>query len=149
MDSHQRRRLLREATKYIILGDSLFRRYAYGLLLQCVNDDEARKLLHEIHGSSTSVIHIGGHFSTKSTTFKIIRNGYYCPFIFRDSYKFMRSYDKCQKFAGKEHFSSMPLQPVLPGFPFSKWGLEFIVPINPSSFVGHIFILKTTYYFTN
>jgi hypothetical protein len=109
-----------------------------------VNDEEAHKLLQEIHGSSISVIHIGGHFSAKFTTFKIIRNGYYWPSIFRDSYKFTRSCDKCQKFVGKERLSSMPLQPVLPDFPFSKWGLDFIGPINPLSSVGHIFILTAT-----
>jgi hypothetical protein len=42
----------------------------------------------------------------------------------------------------------MPLQPVLPNFPFSKWGLDFIGPINPPSFAGHIFILTITDYFT-
>jgi hypothetical protein len=42
----------------------------------------------------------------------------------------------------------MPLQPVLPNFPFSKWGLEFIVPINPSSSAGQVFILTTIDYFT-
>jgi hypothetical protein len=148
LDPHQRRRLCLEASKYIILGDSLFRRSVDGLLLRCVNDEEAHKLLHEVHGSSTSVIHIGGHFSAKATAFKIIRNGYYWPLIFHDSYKFARSCDKCQKFVGKERLSAMPLQPVLPDFPFSKWGLDFIGPINPSSSAGHIFILTTTDYFT-
>jgi hypothetical protein len=42
----------------------------------------------------------------------------------------------------------MPLQPVLPYFPFSKWGLDFIGPINPLSFAGHIFILTSIDYFT-
>jgi hypothetical protein len=137
-----------EASKYIILGDFLFRRFADGLLLRCVNDEEAHKLLFEIHGSSASVIHIDGHFFAKDTTFKIIRNGYYWPSIFRDSYKFARSYDKCQKLLGKNCLFSMPLQPVLPDFPFSKWGLDFIGPINPPSSAGNIFILTTTNYFT-
>jgi hypothetical protein len=57
------------------------------------------------------------------------------------------SYDKCQKIASKECLYVMPLQPVLPDFPFSKWGLDFIGPINPSSFAGHIFILTDTDYF--
>ena len=42
----------------------------------------------------------------------------------------------------------MPLQPALPKFPFSKWRLDFIVPINPPSSVGQVFILKTIDYFT-
>jgi hypothetical protein len=105
-------------------------------------------LLHEIHGSSTSVIHIDGHFSAKATAFKIIRNGYYWPLIFRDSYKLARSCDKCQKFTGKEHLFAMPLQHVLSDFPFSKWGLEFIGPINPPSFCREYLILTATDFFT-
>jgi hypothetical protein len=76
LDPHQR--ILRlEASKYIILRDSLFRRSADGLLIRCVNDEEAQNLLLEIYGSSTSFIHTSGHFYTKDTAFKIIRNGYY------------------------------------------------------------------------
>jgi hypothetical protein len=48
----------------------------------------------------------------------------------------------------KEHLSAMPLQPFLPDFPFSKWGLDFIGPINPPSLGGQYFILTTTNYFT-
>ena len=109
LDTHQRRRLHLESSRYIILGDFLFRRSAHGILLQCVNNEEAHQLLHETHGSSDSVIHVGGHFSAKTTAFKIIRKGYYWPSIFQDSYNFIRSCDKCQNFTGKEFISSMPL----------------------------------------
>jgi transposase InsO family protein len=42
----------------------------------------------------------------------------------------------------------MPLQHVLPKFHFSKWGLDFIGPINPPSSAGQVFILTTRNYFT-
>jgi hypothetical protein len=42
----------------------------------------------------------------------------------------------------------MPLQCVLPEFPFSKWGLDFIGPINPPYSAGQLFTLTTTDYFT-
>jgi hypothetical protein len=126
LDSHQRRRLRLESSRYIILGDFLFKRSADGIVLRCVNNEEAHKLLQETHGSSDFVMHVGGHFSTKATAFKIIRNGYYWPSIFQESYKFARSCDKCPKFVGKECLSAMPLQSVRPGFPFSKWGLDVI-----------------------
>jgi hypothetical protein len=131
LDTHQRRRLHLESSRYVILGDFLFRRFVDGMLLCCVNNEEAKKLLQETHGSSDSVIHAGGYFSAKTTSFKIIRKGYYWPLIFRDSYNFSRSCDKFQKFAGKERLPAMHLRPVLPEFPFSKWGLDFIGPINP------------------
>jgi hypothetical protein len=148
LDSHQCRRLRLEASKYMILGNSLFQRFVDGLLLRCIDDNATQNILNEIHGSTRSNVHIGGHFAAKSTAFKILRIGYYWPFIFRDSFRFTRACDKCQKFVGKEHFSTMPLQPVLPDFPFSKWGLDFIGPINIPSSIGHIYILTTTYYFT-
>jgi hypothetical protein len=113
-----------------------------------VNNEEAHKLLQETHGSSYFVIHVGGHFYVKTTSFKIIRKGYYWPSIFRDSYNFSRSCDKCQKFTRKERLYAMPLQCVLLDFSFSKWGLDFIGPINPPSSAGQVFMLTTTYYFT-
>jgi hypothetical protein len=126
----------------------LFQISADGVLLRCVNDEDSHKLLQETHGSSNSIIHVAGHFYAKTTAFKIIRKGYYWSSIFRDSYVFLRSCDKCQKFAGKERLSALPLQHVLPNFPFSKWGLDFIGPINPPSLVGQVFILTATDYFT-
>ena len=42
----------------------------------------------------------------------------------------------------------MALQPVLPDFPFSKWGFDFIVPINPPYSTRQVFILIATNYFT-
>jgi hypothetical protein len=94
LDTHQTRRLCLESSRYIILGDFLLRRSVDGILIRCVNNEEAQKLLQETHGSSDSVIHVGGHFSAKTTAFKIIRKGYYWPSIFLDSYNVSRSCDK-------------------------------------------------------
>ena len=130
-----------------IIRDFLFRVFANGILLRCLNNEEEHKLLQETHGSSNSVIHVGGHFSTKTIAFKIIMKWYYWPSIFHDSYVFSIYCDKCQKFVGKERLSAMPLQPVLPDFPFSKWGFDFIGAIIIPSSAGQVFILTTTNYF--
>jgi hypothetical protein len=73
LDTHKRRRLHIKYARYVIIGDFLFRRSVDGMLLRCVNNEEAHKLLQETHGSPNSVIHVGGHFSAKTTTFKIIK----------------------------------------------------------------------------
>jgi hypothetical protein len=54
------------------------------VLLRCVNNEDAQKLLQEAHSSSSYVIHVGGHFSAKTVAFKIISKGYYWPSIFLD-----------------------------------------------------------------
>jgi hypothetical protein len=64
LDTHQRRRLRLESTRYIIIDDFLFRRSTDGVLLHCVNDEDTHKLLQETHGSSNCIIHVGGHFSS-------------------------------------------------------------------------------------
>jgi hypothetical protein len=45
LDTHQGRRLRLESSRYVILGDFLFRRSVDGMLLRCVNNEEAQKLL--------------------------------------------------------------------------------------------------------
>jgi hypothetical protein len=75
LDTHQRRRLHLEFARYIIIRDFLFQRSGDGVLLRCVDNEDAQKLLQETHGSSISLIHVGGHFSAKTTAFKIIRKG--------------------------------------------------------------------------
>jgi hypothetical protein len=109
-----------------------------------IGDTTTQKILREIHGSIDSNIHINGHFAAKSIAFMILRTGCYWPYSFRDSFKFTRACDKCQKIASKEQFFAMPLQPILPDIPFSKWGLNSIGPINPPSSARYIFILTAT-----
>jgi hypothetical protein len=70
LESHQRRRVHLEASKYLILGNSLFHRSVDGLLLCCIDDTTTQKVLREIHGSTDSSIHIGGHFVTKPLLLK-------------------------------------------------------------------------------
>jgi hypothetical protein len=98
---HECRRLRLEASKYMILGTSLFRKSVNGLLLRCVENTSTQNILKQIHGSADSCIHIGGHFTAKATTHKILRTIYYCPSIFKDSYKTAQACDECQKFAHK------------------------------------------------
>ena len=52
----QRRSLRRMANKYIIVGSTLFRRRFNGELLRCLIDDEAYKVVEEVHFGSC-----GGH----------------------------------------------------------------------------------------
>jgi hypothetical protein len=88
LEYHECRRVCLEASKYLVLGTSLFCRTVDILLLRCVNNTTNQNILNKIQGSKYSGIHVGGHFSTKTTAHNILRIGYYWPSIFKDSYKF-------------------------------------------------------------
>jgi transposase InsO family protein len=90
----------------------------------------------------------GGHHATKTTTHKILRGGYYWPSIFSYVHKFVRSFQPCQFFIGKQKLATLPLQLVVVEVCFQQWGLDFIGEFKDNSSNGHKWILTTTNYFT-
>ena len=70
-----------ESPKYLILNRMSFGSSFNGLLLHCVNDESANGILFLFYGSTCGGMHIAGNFGEKSTTYKILRYGYYWPII--------------------------------------------------------------------
>lgn len=108
MLSHKKRSLRLKASTYIITQAGLGWRNLDGLILRCVDEDEAKKIIDEFH-----VGFCGGHYATRTTTHKILRVGYYWPTIFSDVHKFVRHCKPCQLFTGKQKLDALPLQPVM------------------------------------
>lgn len=90
----------------------------------------------------------GEHYSGSTTIAKVLQAGYYWPTIFKDSFKIVSEYEKCNRYVGKRRHSTMPLNPIVVEEPFQQWGLDFIGVINPNSLAGQKFIFTATYYFT-
>jgi hypothetical protein len=90
----------------------------------------------------------GGHFAPTVTAQNIIRDIFYWPSIFRDSYATIRKCVACQKFSDKMKRSTMSLQTITIEHTYSQWGLDVVEPINPKSSKGHMYILTATDYFT-
>jgi hypothetical protein len=92
-----------------------------GLVLRCVDHMEAKRFMIELHSGLC-----GGHYATRTTTHKILREGYYWPGIFVDVHAFVRSCQPSQFFVGKQQLAALPLQCVVIEAPFQQWGLHFI-----------------------
>ena len=92
--------------------------------------------------------HCGGHLYWKTTTHKILRDCFYCPTLFADTYKQVSTCHECQVFEGKRKLLPLPLKPVSVEAPFQKWDLDFIGETNPTSSGHHRWILIATDYFT-
>jgi len=90
----------------------------------------------------------GGHNFWRTTTYNILRDGYFWPILFIDVSTNIRRCEKCQKFSGNQQLKYFPLNPVVVSGPFQQWGLEFIGEIHPTSSGQHQWILTATDYFT-
>ena len=89
---NQSKTFIRRTTRYTILGDTLFWKHFDGTLLRCLNLDEARTALEEVHQGIC-----GAHSSGLTLAKKILRTGYYWPTIEADAYHFVNICVPCQQ----------------------------------------------------
>lgn len=115
-----------------------------GIYLNFLNREEAKEVLEKYHDKYNIE-----HGSTESTTHQILRLGYYLPTLFKDTLKHVHSFYIFQTISNRERNLNMPLQPIFEVHYFSKWGLDFIGPVNPPSFIGYMFILIAIDYCTS
>jgi len=129
---HKRTTLILKSMKYCLTREGLGWRNSDGVILICVNKEEANKLISELHSR-----YCGGHFIARTTTHKISRAGYYCPTIFFNTHRYARSCQPCQYFSGKQRLSALPLNPVVVEEPFQQWGFYFICEFKEKSNNGY------------
>jgi hypothetical protein len=114
-----------------------------GVLLRCLELEDANKVLKELHDGPA-----GGHFTGNTTAHKILRAGYYWPTLFKDAHTYTINCKTFQISVGREKRVFVPLQPVVVSKPFEQWGLYIIGEITLSSSKQHRYILTATDYFT-
>eukprot|EP00253_Pinus_taeda_P013958 PITA_13958 len=143
MPGNKSRTLKLKATKFCILYSALFWKDPGGMLLNCLVEEEAKRVVEEFHRGDC-----GGHLFWKTTVNKILRAGYYWPSLFSDVYKVVKNCHECQISEGKQKLQPLPLKPIEISAPFQQWGLDFIGEIHPASSGQHRWILTATDYFT-
>eukprot|EP00253_Pinus_taeda_P033485 PITA_33485 len=143
MTRNKARTLKLKATKFCILNSALYWKDLGGVLLNCLVEKEAKKVMEDFREGDC-----GGHLFWKSTANKILRAGYYWRTLFADVYKVVKSCHKCHIFEGRQKLQPFPLKPIEVSAPFQQWGLDFIGEIHPASSGQHRWILTVTDYFT-
>jgi hypothetical protein len=81
LEPKKRRALRLRYSPFQMINDVLFRKKIDGVLLRCLEKDESEKVLNELHSCNA-----GGHFGGETTAHKVLRDGYYCPMLFRDTH---------------------------------------------------------------
>jgi hypothetical protein len=85
-----------KVVRYCIVDQILYWKYPLGVLLRCLDPEEEKKIMTEFHGSLC-----GRHHFWRTTSYKILRVGYFWPNLFTDMCAKIRTCEKCQKFSGK------------------------------------------------
>ena len=81
-----------KSTSYQIIDGVLFRKNYDGLFLTCLDQEDAYKVVKELHDGPAR-----GNFSGDNTAHKILRVGYYWPTLFKDAHAYVRKCDTCQR----------------------------------------------------
>ena len=135
------------ANRYIIVRSTLFRQSFNGELLWCLTNEEAYKVVGEAHFGA-----YGGHINGPMLAKKILRQGYYWPFIEEDCVKFVRHYERCQLHVDKIHAPASSLHPLSSPWPFFMWAFDIVGPLSEKrtkALKRKSFILTSTDYYTN
>ncbi|RDX58231.1 Pro-Pol polyprotein, partial [Mucuna pruriens] len=122
-DAQQARRIMKEAPRYVMVGQSLYRRGFLFPLLKCVDTGVAEYVIREVHEGIC-----GTHVGSKALASKIARAGYYWPTLKRDCAKYVRKCDKCQRFSEAPKAPAERLHSIVSPWPFNKWGVDILGP---------------------
>jgi len=87
------RKLRYKALKFVLLDDQLYHRTVDRVLLKCLNQEEAKILMGEIHEGVC-----GAHQSAHKMKWMIRRAGYFWPTMLEDCFKYYKGCQECQRF---------------------------------------------------
>ena len=97
MTRNKGRTMKLKAAKFCILNSALYWKDPSAVLLNCLVEEEAKKVMEDFHKGDC-----GGHHFWKTTANKILRARYYWPTLFADVYKTVKGCHECQIFKGRQ-----------------------------------------------
>ena len=92
-DAEEAKKIKKRAARFTILNDTLYKKGFSMTYLKCVNEDEAKYILEEIHEGVC-----GDYADPRSLVSKVIRIGYFWPTMQEDAVELVKKCDKCQRF---------------------------------------------------
>jgi ribonuclease HI len=120
-------RIARQSARYTLIGGTLYRRGAAGVLMNCIHSVIRKQLLDEIHTGQCGV------YAASRTLFeKAFRSGFYWPIAKSDAAELVQRCEACQFLSKQQHLPAQQLQTIPVTWPFACWGLDLIGPFKKS-----------------
>ncbi|GAU43183.1 hypothetical protein TSUD_301490 [Trifolium subterraneum] len=130
------------AVWFTMVEDKVYKRGFSTPMLLCVSEEEASRILNEIHEGSC-----GSHIGAKPLARKVMKVGFYWPNLHDGATRHVRPCDKCQRYSNLHHAPGEPLKSVLSPWPFFMWGVDILGPF-PTSTAQAKWIIVVVDYFT-
>ena len=92
-NSDEAKQIKKQAAQFTVLNNKLYKRGFSQPYLRCVEEEEAKYVLEEVH----EVI-CGDYMEAKSLVRKIMRAGYFWPTMQQDTANFVKKCDSCQRY---------------------------------------------------
>ncbi|RDX71668.1 hypothetical protein CR513_48942, partial [Mucuna pruriens] len=137
-NDREARRVVKEAVRYTLVGQRLYRRGFTFPLLKCLDGDEIEYVMKEVHEGVCRT-----HIEGRALASKIARVVYYWPTLKGDCMSYVKKCDKCQRFAEGHKVPPERLHTITSPWPFCKWG--GVVPFGPRQIK---FLIMAIDYFT-
>ena len=118
---NEKHHLIRNASQYVIIADDLFRRSLDGTLLRCLEPEESKRALVDVHEGIC-----GSHSNGLTLAHKLIRAGYYWPNMKQDAIKYAQSCKQCQLHGNRIHAPTRELIPFVALWPFQQWAFDLV-----------------------
>ena len=92
-DLEEAKKIKKRVARFMILNDTLYKRGFSMPYLKCVDEEEAKYILEEIHEGIC-----GDHTGPRSLVNKVVQIGYFWPTIQVNAVELVKKCDKCQRF---------------------------------------------------
>ena len=90
LDVEEAKKIKKRVARFTILNDTLYKRGFSMPYLKCVDEDEAKYILEEVHEGVCR-----DHVGSRSLVSKVIRTGYFWPIMQVDAVELIKKCDKC------------------------------------------------------
>ncbi|XP_075492531.1 uncharacterized protein LOC142530590 [Primulina tabacum] len=103
-DKARAQKIKRQAPRFVLINNVLYRRSFQGPLLKCLSSEEVKYVLREIHEGCC-----GEHLGGMALAWKAMLVGFGWPNISRDSARVVQACDGCQHHSNFQHSTARPL----------------------------------------
>jgi ribonuclease HI len=96
--------IARQLAHYTLIGDTLYRRGAIGVLMKCIPSVTEKQLLDEVHGGQCEI-----HAASRTLVGKVFRSGFYWPTAKSDAAELVQRCEACQFLSKQQHLPAQQL----------------------------------------